>query len=111
MATLFVHLFADVEEEIMSKGLRGSNNDFTIEVLLFKYLMNIRAVAMHFLGKPFDGSTLFVENCFDDMSYMNLRHTCVYKYRELLFGTEVLAHLLSQQESPRYIHAGDPLSW
>lgn len=96
----------------MPEGLGSSDDDFTVEVLFLKYLVNVRAVAMHLIGEPFDRSALLIENRFDDMSYMNLRHPpCIKLYRELLFGTEVLAHLLSQQESPRYIHAGDPLSW
>lgn len=77
MATIFIHLSANVEEEIMSKSLGSSDDDFAVEVLFLKYLVDVRAVAMHLFSEPFDGSALLVENCFDDMSYMNLRHTCI----------------------------------
>jgi hypothetical protein len=36
---------------------------------------------VHLLGEPFDRSALFVKNRFDDMSYMKLRHQCVYENR------------------------------
>lgn len=111
IATLFVHHLAKVKEEIMVKYIGGSLDNGTVEVVLLEHVVYVRAVAMHLMGKPFDGSALLVENCFDDMSYMNLRHPCVYKNRGLLSEVEVLEYLLSQQESPRYIRAGDPLSW
>ena len=52
---------------------------------MFKNLIDIAAVAMHLLGEPLDRVALLVENAFDDMTYMNLRHLCIYKNRELLF--------------------------
>ena len=46
-------------------------------MLLFKQLVYVRAVAMHLRGEPFDRPALFVENCFDDMSNMEIRHQCI----------------------------------
>ena len=108
----FIHHLANVKEEIMPKNLWGAGYDFAVKMRLFKHLVNIRAVAMHFCGEPFDSSALFVENRFDDMSHMEIRHPpCIKLYRELLFEVEVLAYLFSQQESPRYRYAGESLSW
>ena len=111
MATLFIHSLTNIKEEIMPKGLGGSGYDFAVEVWFFKHLVYIGAVTMHLCSEPFDCPTLLVEYCLDDMSYMKIRHPpCIKLYRELLSEVEVLEYTLSQQESPRYIHAGDPLS-
>lgn len=110
--TLFIHHLANIQKEIMPQDLGCAGDNFTIEMLFFKHLVYVCAVAMHFSGEPFDRSALFVENRFDDMSHMEIRHPpCIKLYRELLSEVEVLAYPLSQQESPRYIHAGNPLSW
>lgn len=67
---------------------------------------------MHLCSEPFDRSALLVKKRFDDMSYMNLRHRpCIKLFQELLSEMEVLEYPLSQQESPQYTLAGDPLSW
>lgn len=85
----------------MPKGLRSSGDDFTVKVLLLKYLVDIRAVAMHLLGEPFDRSALLFENRFDDMSYMEIRHpSCIKLYRELLLETEVLEYLITKARKP-----------
>lgn len=111
-ATLFIHHAADFKKEIMPKGKGSTSNDFTVEMLLFKHFVYVRAVAMHLRGEPFDRPALLVENRFDDMSYMNLRHRpCLKLFQELLSEVEVLEYHLSQQESPQYTLAGDPLSW
>ena len=63
----------------MSKNLGYSKDDFTVEMFLLKDLVNISPVAVHLLGKPFDCSALFVENRFDNMSYMEIRHLLCIK--------------------------------
>lgn len=77
IATLFVHLLANVKKEIMSKGLGSACDNITIMMRFLKHLVNVRAVAMHFFSEPFDRPALFVENCLDNMSYMEIRHSCI----------------------------------
>lgn len=77
MSTLFIHHFANIQKEIMPQDLGCSSNDFTIEMLFLKHLVNIRTVTMHICGEPFDRPALLVENRFDNMSYMKLRHSCI----------------------------------
>ena len=73
-------------------------------MLLFEHLVDVCPATAHFRSEPFHRSPLFVENRFDNMSYMKIRHLCVQKYRELLIEVEALEYPLSQQESPRYTH-------
>ena len=109
--TSFLHYITDFKKEIVSEHFGGTGDDFAVEMGVLKNFVDIASIAMHLLGEPLDRSALFVENLFDDMSYMNLRHSCVYKNRGLLSETEVLEYLLSQQESPRLKYVGDLLSW
>ena len=76
MATLFTHNSTNVNEEIMFKSFGGSGDDFAVEMLFLKYLVYVRPVTMHLFSKPFDCSSLLVENRFDNMSYMKIRHPC-----------------------------------
>lgn len=112
MATLFVHHVTEVKEEVVTKNFGSAGDSFAVEVPLLEHFVDVRAIAMHPCGEPADRPALLVENRLDDMSCMEIRHPpCIKLYRELLSEVEVLAYLLSQQESPRYVHAGDPLSW
>lgn len=61
----------------MPKDLGCASDDFAVEMRLLKHLVDVRAVAMHFRGEPFHRSALLVENCFYDMSYMEIRHLCI----------------------------------
>lgn len=81
MGILFLHHPADFKKEIVSEHFGGAGNDFAVEMWVLEDLIDIASVAMHLLGEPLDRSALLVENLFDDMSYMNLRHSCVYKNR------------------------------
>lgn len=76
-ATLFIHLLTNVKKEIMPKDLGSAGDDFTVEMRLFKQLVYVRTVAIHFCGEPFYCPTLFIENRFDDMSYMKICHLCI----------------------------------
>ena len=78
IATLFIHLLTNVKKEIMPKNLGSAGDDFAVEMLFLKYLVYIRTVTAHLLGKPFHCSPLFVENRFDNMSYVKICHlTCI----------------------------------
>lgn len=76
MATLFIHLLADVKKEIMHKDIWSTLDDFTVKMRLLKHLVDVRAVAMHLCSEPSYRSPLLVENCFDNMSYVEIRHLC-----------------------------------
>lgn len=76
-ATLFIHYSTNIQKEIMLKNLGSTSDDFAVEIWFLKHLVYIRAVAMHLRGEPFDRSALFVENRFDDMSYVEIRHQCI----------------------------------
>ena len=63
----------------MFKRTGSPLDDFAVEVLLLEHLVDIGAVAMHFLGEPGHRAPLLVENPLDDMSSMEICHPPAYK--------------------------------